>query len=241
MKMRLRSGFLVIVLWTLGSSGAHARPALAASSPEHTTYLRYCASCHGERGDGRGPAAHHFDNAATDFTRGLYKCRSTPAGTAPTDEDLRLSIQHGLGGTGMPSFVALGPIDMERLVAVLRDFSAQSKVQASQAILVPVGTPSDAASIARGAQVYTRLQCATCHGGEGHGGPAAGTLKNENGTVAHVTDIASTHPLKCGDSPRRIYQTLMTGLDGTPMGSFAEVATPEEIWDLTHFLVSIRH
>ena len=235
MKMRLRFAVAVTLLAGFGL------PASASSPPGHTTYLRYCASCHGERGDGRGPAAHRFENAATDFTRGTYKCKSTPSGAAPTDGDLRLSIKHGLGGTGMPSFVALGPIEVERLVAVLRDFSSKSKTVAGQPISISNVPTSDPASVTRGAQLYSRLQCATCHGAEGHGGPSAGTLKNEDGSVAHVTDISGSHPLKCGDSPATLYRTLMTGLDGTPMGSFAEVASPEEVWDLTHFVMSLRH
>jgi len=32
----------------------------------------------------------------------------------------------------------------------------------------------------------------------------------------------------------------MTGLDGTPMPSFADVIKPEEAWDLVHFLRTLQ-
>jgi len=32
----------------------------------------------------------------------------------------------------------------------------------------------------------------------------------------------------------------MTGLDGTPMPSFADVVKPEEAWDLVHFLRTLQ-
>ena len=89
-------------------------------------------------------------------------------------------------------------------------------------------TFENAASVGRGAKSYASLQCANCHGVEGHGGPASGTLKNDNGSAAHVPDISGAQPLKCGDSPARIYTTLMTGLDGTPMASFSELLFPGE-------------
>jgi mono/diheme cytochrome c family protein len=32
----------------------------------------------------------------------------------------------------------------------------------------------------------------------------------------------------------------MTGVDGTPMPSFADVVKPEEAWDLVHFLRTLQ-
>jgi len=45
-------------------------------------------SCHGEHGDGRGYSAQWFDPRPRDFTRAIFKCRSTPSGTLPVDDDL---------------------------------------------------------------------------------------------------------------------------------------------------------
>ena len=208
-----------------------------ASSP--TTYLRYCASCHGERGDGEGVSARWFELPATHFTAGVYKCRSTNAGMTPTDGDLRASLRRGLGGTSMPSFIALGPLEVENVVRSLKAFSSKF-AQPSTPLNVPPEPKDDGASVGRGRQLYGQLHCNNCHGADGRGGPAASTLKNDDGTPSRVTTISGQAALKCGDSPARIYTTLLTGLDGTPMASYADTLAPEQAWDLTHFVVSLR-
>src|SRR5207248_11511324 len=50
-------------------------------------YERKCVGCHGEKGDGKGPAAELLLPKPRDFTKGLYKIRST-ANKTPTDQDL---------------------------------------------------------------------------------------------------------------------------------------------------------
>ena len=41
---------------------------------------------------------------------------------------------------------------------------------------------------------------------------------------------------KCGSSDQDIYRIFMTGLDGTPMPSFADNIKPDEAWDLVFYL-----
>src|SRR5207249_3627187 len=55
-------------------------------------YDRYCSWCHGGNGDGRGLGARRFDLPPRDFTTAAFKCRTTPTGALPTDDDLRRSI-----------------------------------------------------------------------------------------------------------------------------------------------------
>jgi len=59
-------------------------------------YLRYCVGCHGEKGDGKGKAAPLLVVKPRDFTTGIFKFKSTPQGTLPTDEDLIRTITKGL-------------------------------------------------------------------------------------------------------------------------------------------------
>jgi hypothetical protein len=60
----------------------------------------------------------------------------------------------------------------------------------------------------------------TCHGIEGKGdGPSASELKDFWGRSIQPTDL--TRPLKRDSTPKAIYQILVTGLDGTPMPSYA--------------------
>jgi cytochrome c len=205
------------------------------------TYQRSCSWCHGRSGDGRGPSAHLFPNAATNFTTGVYKCRTTPTGALPTNDDLYHSVWHGMRGTGMPPFLALGAMQIDELVVALKRFSSRFQNQpAGQPIVVPAEPADDAASISRGAQLYDRLKCANCHGWHGEGGPGAANLHNNDGSPAHVTDFTQRDSLKCGESNARMYATLMTGMDGSPMASYAEAITPEEAWDLVHYVTSLR-
>ncbi len=51
-------------------------------------YRRFCVGCHGPAGDGTGENAQWIDPKPRDFTLAVFKCRSTPTGTLPTDDDL---------------------------------------------------------------------------------------------------------------------------------------------------------
>ena len=44
------------------------------------------------------------DTEAEDFTKGLYKFRTTNSGELPTDEDLFRTISRGIPGTTMQTF-----------------------------------------------------------------------------------------------------------------------------------------
>ena len=82
--------------------------------------------------------------------------------------------------------------------------------------------------------------CAACHGAHGDGrGVAAGTLKDMWGFDVTPSDLRQPH-LRCGSGALDVYRVLTTGLDGTPMVSFAAVFTPEQRWDLVAYLVTLR-
>ena len=232
---------IAIVVLVVSSSLAYADDHGSVHYGRHD-FARYCASCHGYAGDGNGTSAQQFDSMATDFTRGVYKCRSTPTGTLPTDDDLRRSIEHGLSDSGMPSFVALGPLQTDDLVATLKSFSSRFMHEAvGSPIAVPTATPNNAQSVARGAASWSRLKCDTCHG-QGRGRVAAdATLRNDDGTEAHLPDLTQRASYRCGSEDTRVFITLMTGLDGTPMSGYAGIVSADDAWDLVHFLAQHRH
>src|SRR5260370_16865757 len=66
-------------------------------------YRRYCITCHGVHGDGAGENAPHLDPKPRDFTRAVFKCRSTPTGSLPTDSDLHNTIIRGISNSALPS------------------------------------------------------------------------------------------------------------------------------------------
>jgi mono/diheme cytochrome c family protein len=80
-------------------------------------YQRYCVSCHGARGDGKGENAVHLDPKPKDFT----------AGTARSDDDLYNLISEGVRSTAMPSWNPLTRQDRVDLVAFLKSFVGDSK------------------------------------------------------------------------------------------------------------------
>ena len=65
----------------IGNVTGHAKDA-------KTAYRRYCVGCHGTLGDGNGENFPWVDPKPRDFQLGIFKCRSTPTGTLPTDQDL---------------------------------------------------------------------------------------------------------------------------------------------------------
>ncbi len=71
---------------------------------EDNLHYNACATCHGIKGDGNGPSAYQLDPKPREFILGVYKCRSTPSGSLPTDEDMFKSIKRGFNGTKMPSW-----------------------------------------------------------------------------------------------------------------------------------------
>ena len=86
-------------------------------------YTRYCAGCHGDEGDSRGENTQWIDPKPRDFTLATFKCRSTPSGTLPTDQDLYNSVTRGFVTTNMPPWVALTPHNRIDLVAYIKTFS----------------------------------------------------------------------------------------------------------------------
>ncbi len=65
-------------------------------------YRRYCVGCHGVSGDGNGENAPWIDPKPRDFVGATFKCRSTPTGTLPTDQDLYNAISRGFYNSNMP-------------------------------------------------------------------------------------------------------------------------------------------
>ena len=79
----------------IGNVTGHAKDA-------RSDFRRYCVGCHGELGDGKARTRVWLDPKPRDFTIATFKCRSTPTGTLPTDEDLFNTIGRGLTNSNMP-------------------------------------------------------------------------------------------------------------------------------------------
>src|SRR3974377_1862876 len=89
-------------------------------------YRRYCAGCHGDLGDGNGENAMWLEPQPRDLTIATFKCRSTPTGTLPTDEDLYDTIGRGLTNSNMPIWNTFSNQQKADLVAYIHTFSPAS-------------------------------------------------------------------------------------------------------------------
>ena len=203
-------------------------------------YQEHCASCHGADGDGQGKVAADLSTKPQNFTRGIYKFRSTPSGELPTDDDVLRTIAVGIPGTAMEGYQDLPKTDLLALVAYLKTFSPRFlKRRPGTPIIVPSPRPLTPEATTRGQQMYQKMFCAACHGEKALGdGELAQGLTDTNGDPIQPANL-TTGRLKSGQGPQAIYRTIMTGLDGTPMPSYGDSLDPEEGWDLALYIFSL--
>ncbi len=205
-------------------------------------YRRYCVGCHGPLGDGRGENAQWIDPKPRNFVTGTFKCRSTPSGALPTDEDLYKSVTRGFVDSNMPSWLPLTAQQRADLIAYVKTFSSRfSEEKAPSPLQVPSESEANQQSIQRGNELFQKMNCWSCHGKEGRGdGPSAQTLVDSRGYAIPPYDFAAGTRFKCGESNQDLYRILMTGLDGTPMPSFANGLTPDQAWDVVHYIRTLQ-
>ncbi len=225
-----RPASVVVLAAVAVLAGAWATPPPAPQArPGWPIYERFCLSCHGTRGAGRGPAAPFVWPAPRDFTRGELKWRSVPAGQAATQDDLRATIRLGAPGTSMPGFPTLTTAQVDDVIDVVRGF-APAALAAVQTPVVLGGAPRP--DPARGAVLWAAKGCATCHG-TGDGRVAAGIA---------AYDLAVLHrPREPGAEAlrRAAAWSIATGLTGTTMPSFAGALSDTELWALADHVVAM--
>jgi len=162
-------------------------------------YQFRCAACHGEEGLGDGEAADFLYPRPRDFSLSMFKYKSTPASTPPTDDDLYQTIANGLEGTGMPGWSSLlSEQQIKSLIPVIKRFDITSTWVPESAedseeelfdddghylkddfIKITDIEPADnqiaytEESVALGKEVFLNA-CAKCHGDEGRGNITGG-------------------------------------------------------------------
>jgi cytochrome c oxidase cbb3-type subunit I/II len=214
------------------------------STPEQAdrgraVYERRCVGCHGEQGDGNGPAATFLDPRPRNFTLGSFKFRTTPSGSLPTDGDLYRTLTRGVRWTAMPTWHELPGNDRVAVIAYLKTFSPRWKEERPEPpIVVGEPPPPTPALLARGKALYAQAKCAQCHAEDGRGdGPSATELRDDLKFPIRPTDFTRGQ-FKGGGDVTDIYRTMTTGLDGTPMPSFADAMTDDERWAISYHVLS---
>ncbi len=204
-------------------------------------YLQSCAPCHGEEGDGWGPLAHALFPKPRDFTKGQYKIRTNPTGSLPTDADLIHIIYTGLHGTSMIPWDILEMEQIESLLPILKSFSEAWQFRKPEPpVTMGREIVSSRQSIARGEELFFEKECWKCHGEAGHGdGPSSYDLKDEWEVPIQAYNFTRASKFKGGAASRDIYLRFSTGMNGTPMPSFARELSDEDRWSLVHFVQSL--
>lgn len=203
---------------------ASAQNAQQASEEGKRVYEKSCAHCHGTEGRGDGSAAENLLPKPRDFTRGLYKIRSTEAGELPTDQDLFDIITKGMPGSSMPGWeTALSANERWEVVAYIKTFYDGFKEQEAPPRQISlegkIGYAEESVDIGKG--LYTELGCVECHGNVGRGdGTSAPTLTDEWGFQTWPANLTQSWNFRGGSEPEDIFKRFIGGIAGSPMPAF---------------------
>lgn len=240
-------GSRTITLWP-NSPGVPLEPTPQLLELGGRVYRGACQGCHGAKGDGLGREGKLIGIPPRDFTTGQFIVRSTPMGSLPTDADLFGSIRRGFKpAIGMPSFNFLSDREVWAVISFIKTFSPRWKTEKVPApMVVPPMPPRTPALEAAGRAVFMGPgACFVCHGMGGLGdGPAApGLVYTTGGHKGHPVkpaNLSRSADFKGGNRPEDIFRSISTGLDGTPMPSFATLSV-EQRWSLVFFILSLNH
>ncbi|MCG6551576.1 MAG: c-type cytochrome [Candidatus Magnetominusculus sp. LBB02] len=233
--------FIVLAVFAMGES-------FAASEADvgQKVFERRCAFCHGLNGDGNGMAEFVYKKDKgkiwklypRDFTQGVFRFRSTPTGSLPTDEDLTRILVRGIPRSSMPTTKDLSDEERRAVIAYIKTLSKRWKDEQPGIAIHPgdkpawVGTPE---SVEKGAQVWKEMKCWECHGEKGRGdGPKSNDIKDDQKRPILPFDF-TIGALKRGTEDEDIYMTYTTGLDGTGMPSYEDSLNEEQRWHLVSF------
>ncbi|OHC76417.1 MAG: hypothetical protein A3G18_03555 [Rhodospirillales bacterium RIFCSPLOWO2_12_FULL_58_28] len=245
-----------------GEAAAADRPAMPMppETPElldkgKLIYFKRCSFCHGLLGDGEGPASPYMDPRPRDFTLGTFKFRTTQSGELPTNEDLFRTVSRGLSGTGMQAFdsdvIKNGLSEDERwaVIAYVKTFAPEfndpslDPVKTGKVVALPKDKVSlDAESIAKGKEIFEKTKCWECHGKLGRGdGQKAFDRKDDWGFPIRIRNVTLPWKIKAGNEVEDIFMRFSTGINGTPMPSFAKTLNETDRWYLANFIKSLQH
>jgi len=241
--------FLLLLLSSTGSGILIAQTADKLPATEENVaagkqiYRDSCWYCHGKVGDGNGPAADFLDPRPRDFTAGMYKIRTTKTGELPTDEDLFRIISKGIPGTAMPRWeLTLSEEERWKVLQYIKTFAvefADPEYDPYIAVVeIPPKVESSPESILKGRKIFEKNKCFECHGLEGKGDGREG-LEDGWGFPVRVRNLTRGSNIKGGKNPEDIVYRFTTGINGTPMPSFAKNISGEERWHLANYIASI--
>ena len=210
-------------------------------------YEKYCVACHGATGDGKGDLAPMLIPPPRDFTKGVFKGRSSHPEMPPTATDLQRSLVHGIPLSAMLSYSFIGSEQQYSLVAHVKNLAARHFPKGfgfplkSGNFHRDAGMPFPTAeTVARGKALFERLNCVACHGDKGDGrGRVVETLSDtDDGRPSNVRDFTQGI-YSGGPNVRHMYLRVSGGVQGTVMPPFATSASVEDRLALAHYVMSL--
>lgn len=163
-------------------------------------YTLYCRACHGELGDGRGPAGIGMRPPPRNFKEGYFKFGGVAAGELPPDSEIKRIVLGGLEGTAMLPW-KIPEKDLDDVIQYIKTFAVDEdganiwqEDEPGELIEIPEDpwAGKKAEAIARGKSVYHGLaQCLKCH-------PAYGTYQEIWDATAEATGQGSTSAFRKG-------------------------------------------
>ncbi|MBI4848531.1 MAG: c-type cytochrome [Nitrospirae bacterium] len=206
-------------------------------------YEKYCIGCHGEKGDGNGAASTNLIVKPRNFILGVFKFKSTPTGSLPTDEDLKNVISRGLPTSSMPNFKLVPEADKDKVIAYIKGLSGRWAKESPKGeftqLAAPdfVGTPD---SVKEGERLYSN-RCKMCHGTKEGRPDISFALKGNNEECNDLIKPANFNYglIKRGTNVEDIYLSITAGAEGTPMLSFANMLSENDRWHLTSYILNI--
>lgn len=234
----------------------------ASRTPEDL-YARFCASCHGEKGDGDGVASRFLFPRPRNLRRDFFRIVSTE-NAIPSVEDIAIVIRYGMPGTSMRDFDELSPQELfglAQLVIKMRREGVQDRlleeyqkldeeispeelrsvaeIQSTPGprVAIPLTPSFSEELLARGRAAYNELGCSNCHGVEG----------TNHSDLALWDDWGFPNPprnlrhdlFKGGESFAELYLRIRLGMPGTAHPACLS-APPDQATALVIFCQSLR-
>src|SRR5687767_4164116 len=144
--------------------------------------------------------------------------------------------------TSMPAWPGLTDEEVSNLAYYVKTFSADfsNPELTPKPVELPSAPGSSPESIELGKKLYVDNGCIKCHGNLGRSdGPSAPSLTDDYGYPIRAANLAQRWTFRGGSSREDIFRTMSTGLNGTPMPSFADALPPDQRWAITDFIASL--
>lgn len=224
MRITVFSLTCLLIMLVLVLSPLFAQDAPEVSETGTRVYDESCAHCHGIEGRGDGSAAENLLPRPRDFTKGLYKIRSTESGQLPTDQDLYDIITEGMPGSSMPEWeTSLSDNERWEVVAYIKTFYSgfEENEKPPRIISLADKIPYSQESVEIGKGLYVELGCVECHGNLGRGdGTSAPTLVDSWDFKTWPANLTEGWNYRGGSDTEDIFKRFLGGIAGSPMPAF---------------------